>query len=92
MLKRAFDALATLAQLPERARRLRALACTTIDDRPALRWRIVSDDISRGPLPTMAYFEERIRALAALKINGYSPYMEQVFADPPTRRRVPRAA
>jgi hypothetical protein len=29
----------------------------------------------------MAYFKQRIRGLAAFKINGYSPYMEQVFAD-----------
>jgi hypothetical protein len=79
----AFDALATLAQLPENdARGGWHLACTAIADRPALRWRIVSDDISRGPFPTMAYFEQRIRGLASFKINGYSPYMEQVFADP----------
>ena len=78
----AFDALATLAQLPERDARGWYIACTTIVDRPALRWRIVSDDISRGPFPTMAYFKTRIRTLAGFKINGYSPYMEQVFADP----------
>jgi hypothetical protein len=47
-----------------------------------LRWRILSDDVSRGPLPTMKYFEERIRTLAAFKMNGYSPYMEGVFVDP----------
>ena len=53
-----------------------------IDDRPALRWRILSDDVSRGPLPTMRYFEERIRTIAAFKMNGYSPYMEHVFVSP----------
>jgi len=79
----AFDALATLAQLPERdGRGGWSIGCRFIADRPALRWRIVSDDISRGPFPTMGYFEQRIRGLAAFKINGYSPYMEQVFADP----------
>jgi hypothetical protein len=78
----AFDALATLAQLPERDARGWRIACTSIADHPALRWRIVSDDISRGPFPTMAYFKTRIRTLAALKINGYSPYMEAAFADP----------
>jgi hypothetical protein len=77
----AFDALATLAQLPERDARGWHIACAAIADRPALRLRAVSDDISRGPFPTMAYFETRIRTLAALKINGYSPYMEQVFDD-----------
>jgi hypothetical protein len=58
------------------------LPCVAIDDAPGLRWRIVSDDVSRGPLPTMRYFRERIRTLASFKINGYSPYMEHVFADP----------
>jgi len=77
-----FDALATLAQLPVRTNDGWVLPCVHIVDRAALRWRIVSDDISRGPFPTPTYFEERIRELAALKINGYSPYMEQVFADP----------
>ena len=78
-----FDALATLAQLPQSdGRGGWHIACTDIRDRPALRWRIVSDDISRGPFPTLPYFEARIRGLAAFKINGYSPYMEQVFADP----------
>jgi hexosaminidase len=76
-----FDALATLAQLPVRTAAGWALPCTAIVDRPALRWRVVSDDISRGPFPTQAYFKERIRTLASFKINGYSPYMEQVFAD-----------
>lgn len=78
----AFDALATLAQLPERDAGGWRIACTAIDDRPALRWRIVMDDISRGPFPTMTYFKTRIRTLAALKVNGYSPYMENVFDDP----------
>ncbi len=78
----AFDALMTLAQLPERDARGWHIGCTAIEDAPALRWRIVSDDVSRGPFPTMAYAKERIRALASLKLNGWSPYMEQVFADP----------
>lgn len=76
-----FDALVTLAQLAQRGTQGWTLPCAQIDDAPALRWRIVSDDVSRGPLPTMRYFKERIRSLAAFKVNGYSPYMEQVFAD-----------
>lgn len=78
----AFDALATLAQLPQRRGSHWVLPCTAITDRPALRWRIVSDDISRGPFPTPRYVRERIRTLASFKINGWSPYMEQVFYDP----------
>jgi len=78
----AFDALMTLAQLPERGPHGWFIACAAIDDAPAMRWRIVSDDVSRGPFPTMRYAEERIRTLASLKINGWSPYMENVVVDP----------
>ena len=77
-----FDAYATLAQLPIRNGAHFRLPCVTIADAPALRWRILSDDVSRGPLPTMRYFEERIRTIASFKYNGYSPYMEHVFVDP----------
>jgi len=77
-----FYAAMTLAQLPQRVGARWQLPCVTIDDAPALRWRILSDDVSRGPLPTMRYFKERIRTIAAFKMNGYSPYMEHVFLDP----------
>jgi hexosaminidase len=78
----AFYAAMTLAQLPARGAGGWSVPCVRIVDRPALRWRILSDDVSRGPLPTMRYFEERIRTLAAFKFNGYSPYMEHVFVSP----------
>lgn len=78
----AFYGAMTLAQLPARTTRGWSMPCVQIEDRPALQWRILSDDVSRGPLPTMPYFEERIRTIAALKMNGYSPYMEHVFVSP----------
>ncbi len=78
----AFYAFATLAQLAHRGASGLLLPCGSVEDAPALRWRILSDDVSRGPLPTMDYFRERIRTLAAFKMNGYSPYMEHVFIDP----------
>jgi hexosaminidase len=77
-----FDAVMTLAQLPERRGSRWELPCVAIEDAPSMRWRIVSDDVSRGPFPTMGYAKQRIRTLASLKINGWSPYMEQTFADP----------
>jgi hexosaminidase len=77
-----FYAAMTLAQLPVQTKTGWVLPCVAIDDAPALKWRILSDDVSRGPLPTMRYFEERIRTIAAFKMNGYSPYMEHVFVDP----------
>jgi hexosaminidase len=72
----------TLAQLPVRDGTRWRLPCVTIADAPKLRWRVLSDDVSRGPLPTMRYFEERIRTISAFKMNGYSPYMEHVFVSP----------
>ncbi len=83
-----FDALMTLAQLPVRSGGRWVLPCVDIADEAAMPWRIVSDDVSRGPFPTIAYAKRRIRELAALKINGWSPYMEQVVAD----RRYPFVA
>lgn len=78
----AIHAFATLAQLARRTPAGYALPCVEIADAPALRRRILSDDVSRGPLPTMRYFKERIRTIAAFKMNGYSPYMEHVFVVP----------
>jgi hexosaminidase len=78
----AFYAAMTLAQLPRRVGSHFELPCARIADTPALRWRVLSDDVSRGPLPNMGYFKERIRTIAAFKMNGYSPYMEHVFVDP----------
>jgi hexosaminidase len=78
----AFYALVTLAQLAYVAGTGPILPCVDIADAPALSWRVLSDDVSRGPLPTMRYFQERIRTIAAFKMNGYSPYMEHVFVDP----------
>lgn len=51
-----------------------------IVDWPAMRWRGLSDDISRGPVPTMEYMKRQIRTMAAFKMNMYSLYMEHVFA------------
>ena len=78
----AFYAMMTLAQLPSEGSAGWALPCLSVDDAPALTWRILSDDVSRGPLPTMRYFQERIRTIASFKMNGYSPYMEHVFVSP----------
>jgi N-acetyl-beta-hexosaminidase len=51
-----------------------------ISDWPAMRWRGVSDDISRGPIPTVAYIKCLLRTFAAFKLNMHSFYMEHTFA------------
>jgi hypothetical protein len=52
----------------------------TIRDWPAMTHRGLSDDWSRGPLPTMDFLKREIRTLAAYKLNTFSPYFEHTFA------------
>lgn len=49
-----------------------------IIDKPAVKYRGVMDDISRGPVPTLEYMKYQIRRLAELKINTLTYYTEHV--------------
>lgn len=50
-----------------------------IEDQPAMRWRGVQDDLSRGPIPTLRYMKQQIRTIAEYKLNMFGLYMEGVF-------------
>jgi hexosaminidase len=56
-----------------------------IRDWPAMKYRGLDDDLSRGPVTTLEFEKHLIRTLAAYKVNLYSPYFEhtQQYASNP---------
>lgn len=69
-----FYALQTLKQLVRSNWQQELL----IADWPSFAHRSVYDDISRGPISTVAYIKEQIERLSELKINELSFYIEHV--------------
>ena len=61
------------------------LHAANIHDWPAMHWRGLSDDQSRGPVNTLEFDKKMVRTLAAYKDNLYSPYFEntQQYASNP---------
>ncbi|MEP6570195.1 MAG: glycoside hydrolase family 20 zincin-like fold domain-containing protein [Acidobacteriota bacterium] len=78
-----FYGLQTLKQLVRGDGASAFIPAVEIVDWPAMRWRGVSDDISRGPVPTVDYIKRQLRTCAAFKLNMHSFYMEQSFASSP---------
>ena len=74
-----FYALQTLKQLFVGTGDQVTLTPVVIRDWPAMRWRGVQDDLSRGPVPTLEYQKRQIRLFAAFKLNVYSPYFEHTL-------------
>jgi hypothetical protein len=68
-----------LLPLPEADR---VLPTGTVRDWPAMRYRGVQDDLSRGPVPTLEFQKHQVRVLAAFKANIYSPYFEHTLLYP----------
>ena len=75
-----FYGLQTLKQLVRGKGATAFVPAVKIVDWPTMRWRGISDDISRGPVPTVDYIKRQIRNLAFFKMNMHSFYMEHTFA------------
>jgi hypothetical protein len=74
-----FYGLQTLKQLVRGDGAEAFIPAVKIIDWPTMRWRGVSDDISRGPVPTVDYIKRQIRTEAYFKMNMHSFYMEHTF-------------
>src|SRR5256714_10221477 len=75
-----FYGLQTLKQLVRGEGDAAHIQGVTVIDWPGMRWRGVSDDISRGPVATVEYVKRQLRTEAMYKLNMHSFYMEHVFA------------
>ncbi|MGB9408389.1 MAG: family 20 glycosylhydrolase [Terracidiphilus sp.] len=51
-----------------------------VRDWPAMKYRGLSDDLSRGPVPTLEFQKHQIRVLSEFKVNIYSPYFENTLS------------
>jgi hexosaminidase len=60
----------------------RVMPTGTIRDWPAMKYRGIQDDLSRGPVPTLEFQKRQIRIFAAYKANIYSPYFEHTLLYP----------
>jgi hexosaminidase len=74
-----FYALQTVKQLVSGFGPNAVLRTATIRDWPAMRYRGLDDDLSRGPFPTLDFQKKQIRTIAAYKLNIYSPYFEHTM-------------
>ncbi len=61
------------------------LHAADIRDWPAMKYRGLDDDLSRGPVDTLDFQKKVVRTIAAYKCNLYSPYFEntQQYASNP---------
>jgi len=75
-----FYGLQTVKQLITGSGANALLHSATIRDWPAMKYRGLDDDLSRGPMTTLEFQKKLIRTLAAYKINLYSPYFEHTAA------------
>jgi hypothetical protein len=73
-----FYGIQSLKQLFRASKENDSIPGVLISDWPSFKYRAISDDISRGPIPTMDYMKYQIRRLSEMKINTYIHYVEHV--------------
>jgi len=77
-----FYGVQTFKQMLPLAGAPRVLPTGTVRDWPAMQYRGIDDDLSRGPFPTLAFQKHQVRIFASFKINIYSPYFEHTLLYP----------
>jgi hypothetical protein len=77
-----FYGVQTLKQLLPLEGEKPLLAAGLVRDWPAMKYRGIDDDLSRGPFPTMEFLKHQIRVFASFKANIYSPYIEHTLLFP----------
>jgi hypothetical protein len=75
-----FYGLQTVKQLVTGYGANAVLHTAKVRDWPAMKYRGLDDDLSRGPVTTLEFEKKLIRTLAAYKVNLYSPYFEHTSA------------
>lgn len=73
-----FYGLQSLKQLVRASFNKQSLPGLLVTDYPSFKYRAISDDISRGPIPTMDYMKYQMRRLSEMKINTFIHYVEHV--------------
>jgi hypothetical protein len=74
-----FYGVQTLKQLLPLPDAKPVLPTGTVRDWPAMKYRGIDDDLSRGPFPTLEFQKHQIRVFASFKANIYSPYLEHTL-------------
>ena len=77
-----FYGVQTLKQLLPLAGEKREIPAGTVLDWPAMKYRAIDDDLSRGPFPTLEFQKHQVRVFASFKANMYSPYFEHTLEYP----------
>ena len=77
-----FHGAQTLKQLLRANSIEKSIPCCRIVDYPALAYRCWQNDISRGPIPTLAFLKRQVRTLSEFKLNAMTMYTENVFQNP----------